>query len=161
MVRRDIDEARDAIERQLESGVPRNVICASFGCKPVTLNRRLTAWGLGHLHNQPGRDRPKSRPRRPLLLSLTEQSTVSTYKLKLRLWNEGLKPKHCEECGWARQSEGGRLPLELHHINGDSFDNRIENLAVLCPNCHSLKSNHRGLNQVRRRGKMHEAVKLR
>ncbi|HKP51497.1 MAG TPA: HNH endonuclease [Chloroflexia bacterium] len=53
----------------------------------------------------------------------------------------------CEECGWARRAVDGRLPLELHHMNGNRYDNRLENLIVLCPNCHSLKDNHRGLNK--------------
>ncbi|MDE1988391.1 MAG: HNH endonuclease, partial [Patescibacteria group bacterium] len=38
------------------------------------------------------------------------------------------------------------LPLELDHINGDRHDNRLENLRILCPNCHSLKPTHRGRN---------------
>jgi len=38
----------------------------------------------------------------------------------------------------------GYLPLELDHINGDHHDNRLENLRILCPNCHSLKPTHRG-----------------
>ena len=38
----------------------------------------------------------------------------------------------------------GYLPLELDHINGDRYDNRLENLRVLCPNCHSLTPTHRG-----------------
>ncbi|KKQ13143.1 MAG: hypothetical protein US27_C0015G0001, partial [Candidatus Moranbacteria bacterium GW2011_GWF1_36_78] len=49
-------------------------------------------------------------------------------------------------CGWHKVSKDGRLPLELDHINGDSKDNRIKNLRVLCPNCHSLKPTHRGRN---------------
>ena len=36
--------------------------------------------------------------------------------------------------------------LELHHINGDHYDNRIENLQILCPNCHAKTDNYRGRN---------------
>lgn len=72
-----------------------------------------------------------------------------SYKLKKRLFEEGLKEKMCEECGWAKKAKDGRLPLELHHKNGVSTDNRIINLEVLCPNCHSLKDNYRGRNKKR------------
>ena len=34
--------------------------------------------------------------------------------------------------------------MELHHINGDHTDLRIENLQILCPNCHALTDNYRG-----------------
>lgn len=83
------------------------------------------------------------RPKIPLEDILVKGSSFQSYKLKRRLFNAGLKPKHCEECGWAEQTEDGYLPLELDHINGDRHDNRIENLRVLCPNCHSLKPTHR------------------
>lgn len=62
---------------------------------------------------------------------------------------DGLKPACCEECGWAKISNDGRLPLELDRINGDRNDNRIENLRILCPNCHSLQPTHRGRNKKR------------
>ena len=38
------------------------------------------------------------------------------------------------------------IPLELHHINGIKTDNRLENLQMLCPNCHALTDNYRGKN---------------
>ena len=78
---------------------------------------------------------------------LVENSYFQSYKLKQRLFQANIKEKRCEECGWAKQSIDGRIPLELDHINGNSKDNRLENLRVLCPNCHSLKSTHRGLNR--------------
>jgi ribosomal protein L32 len=145
--RDDIDKSKAHIIQQLEGGIPKSEICAQFKCKPDTLNRRLKGWGVNHLNNQPGRNRPKYAARKPLVEYLTTHSTVPTYHLKLRLWRDGLKPLYCEECGWAKRAPDGRLPLELHHVNGDTFDNRLENLLVLCPNCHSLKSNHRGLSK--------------
>lgn len=87
------------------------------------------------------------RPRTPLTKILKRDSTFQSYKLKKRLFQENIKPRHCEECGWAQIAPGGYLPLELDHINGDRHDNRLENLRVLCPNCHSLKPTHRGKNK--------------
>jgi len=49
----------------------------------------------------------------------------------------------CESCKlniWLNQP----IPLEIHHINGVNTDNRIENLQLLCPNCHALTNNYRG-----------------
>ncbi len=84
------------------------------------------------------------KPIIPLVEILVENSNYQSFKLKQRLFRVGLKKPECEECGWAKIAEGGYLPLELDHINGRRHDNRIENLRVLCPNCHSLKPTHRG-----------------
>ena len=89
-------------------------------------------------------------PRIPLEQILKKDSNFQSFKLKNRLFLAGLKQPHCEECGWARKSVDGRLPLELDHINGNSKDNRLKNLKILCPNCHSLKATHRGLNSKKR-----------
>lgn len=78
---------------------------------------------------------------------LIKGSNFQSFKLKKRLFAAQLKPRYCEECQWHKMSDDGRLPLELDHINGDNQDNRLENLRVLCPNCHSLKPTHRGRNR--------------
>ena len=87
------------------------------------------------------------RPRIPLEEILVEESTFQSFKLKQRLFKAGIKKPFCEECHWAKKSVDGRIPLELDHINGDSRDNRLKNLRILCPNCHSLKLTHRGKNK--------------
>jgi ssDNA-binding Zn-finger/Zn-ribbon topoisomerase 1 len=90
-------------------------------------------------------------PRQKTTDILKENSDFQSFKLKKRLFIEGIKFPECEECGWAKKSEDGRIPVELDHVNGDRYDNRIENLRVLCPNCHSLKPTHRGRNKKRAR----------
>ena len=66
----------------------------------------------------------------------------SSFKVKNQLIKHGIKEHLCENCGL---SEWMNVPiaLELHHINGDRFDNRLENLKVLCPNCHAMTDNYR------------------
>ncbi len=83
-------------------------------------------------------------PRVPLGEILVRGSSFQSYKLKERLFKAGLKSQKCEQCGWSKKTETGHLPLELDHINGDPTDNRLDNVRVLCPNCHSLTPHHRG-----------------
>ena len=86
----------------------------------------------------------------PLEDMLVENSTYGggTQKLKNRLIREGHFDKKCYGCGrikWQQQL----IPLELEHINGNRFDNRLNNLTLLCPNCHALTPTHRGKNKGR------------
>ncbi len=54
----------------------------------------------------------------------------------------------CSKCGWAEINPfTGTIPLEIEHIDGDSTNNKEENLTLLCPNCHSLTKTYRGANK--------------
>ena len=64
----------------------------------------------------------------------------STSHLNDRLLAEGIKERKCECCG-NTEWMGHPIMLELHHIDGDHNNNKLENLQMLCPNCHSITDN--------------------
>lgn len=70
------------------------------------------------------------------------------HHVKLRLFEAGLKERRCERCGLS-EWRGRPLALELHHVNGDGLDNTLENLLLLCPNCHSQTDTWGGRNRGR------------
>lgn len=53
----------------------------------------------------------------------------------------------CCKCGWSEINPStGKVPVEIHHVDGDYQNNDEENLELLCPNCHSLTPTYRALN---------------
>lgn len=81
----------------------------------------------------------------PMDQLLVEGRRTSRGHLKRRLITAGLKRERCERCGidsW----RGRPLSLQLHHVNGVGDDNRLDNLEILCPNCHSQTENWGGRN---------------
>ena len=52
----------------------------------------------------------------------------------------------CEQCGFDEKAPDGRSIIQMDHINGNCFDNRLENLKLLCPNHHVMTSTYGRLN---------------
>ena len=89
--------------------------------------------------------RPSFRPAEEIFAANTRRHRGH---LKQRLLRLGLKDGTCERCGLDEWHDGP-LSMALHHINGDRLDNRLENLELLCPNCHSQTSTYSGRNGYR------------
>jgi predicted restriction endonuclease len=77
----------------------------------------------------------------------TQNSPVTQKGLRGYVHRHNVLPYKCVCCGCDGSWMGGTISLELHHINGINNDNRVENLEYLCPNCHALTDNYRGLNK--------------
>lgn len=130
-------------------------VCRQLGLKPAGGNYRIIHQVIEQYHLDISHFTGKGwnvgltfkpQKEKPLEKILVKNSTFQSYKLKKRLLKEGLKEKKCECCG-LRIWQGKEIPLEIHHINGDNHDHRISNLQMLCPNCHALTDNYRGLNK--------------
>lgn len=69
-----------------------------------------------------------------------------TFRLRQRLVRAGILKNICDECGITDEWNGKPITLELDHIDGDNRNHHIENLRILCPNCHSQTPTFRGRN---------------
>lgn len=80
----------------------------------------------------------------PLSNILTENSNYERSKLKKRLVEKGLLKYECCKCKNTGSWLGKPISLQLDHINGVNNDNRLENLRIMCPNCHSQTETYCG-----------------
>lgn len=101
--------------------------------------------------NQPGKGCKKNKPTIPIndIVLFNLHPRYKTSQLRLRLLKENIFKHKCGNCKLSLWINNVDIPLELHHMDGDNYNNHIDNLTLLCPNCHALTDNYRGKNKNR------------
>ena len=147
---------KEELEILVKNSFSKSEVLRKMNLRPVggnykSLDLRLKKWEIDikHFTGQGWNTGEKFRvikPAIPLIEILIKNSTYSNNnELKKKLIKNNLLLNICNECkinSWNNKN----IILELNHINGINDDNRIENLELLCPNCHSQTSNFRGRN---------------
>jgi len=128
------------IQLAYDSGLSVRQCAAKFGFN-------LASW-----HKAVGRGAVVARPTAMPIEVLLVRGRVQTNRshLKQRLLAAGLKENRCERCGLTEWN-GVPRNMQLHHQDGDGTNNTLENLELLCPNCHAQTDTYGGRNGHRRR----------
>ena len=113
-----------------------------------TIKRRIDKHNIdiSHFGGQSWKRGQATGPTKPIDFYLTKNSIVQSFKLKKRLLSENIFQHKCYECNQTKWLNNP-IPIELHHIDGDPYNNELSNLTLLCPNCHALTDNYRGKNK--------------
>lgn len=128
----------DEVMKMIERKQPLRTIAQFLNVKVDTLKRWLKQFNIHYKGNQNRTGQPHYEQRIPVSEYLGTGKPIESKQLKKKLIEEGLKEEKCECCGldtWY----GYKIPLALHHKDGNHFNNTFDNLQILCFNCHALK----------------------
>ena len=119
-----------------------------LGCRYATY--RVHAKRLGvFATNQPGKGKFKPKKIRLTSKDVFGGRAMSTGAVKKILLKEDIITNNCEICGISEWREK-EVVCHLDHINGDCHDHSLDNLRMLCPNCHSQTETYAGKNARKR-----------
>lgn len=125
----------------------------SSGASYKILKQRLIEENIDFSHITLGlssnKGRKFNREKIPLNKVLVENSNYNRSILKKRLINELGWEDKCFKCNNNGVWQNEKLSIQLDHKNGNSKDNRIENLRFLCPNCHSQTTTFAGKSRLK------------
>lgn len=124
MRRTDILERKEDILKWIGEDLPNAEIARRLACKVDTLKSYYTKMGITYSGNQSGKGIKGSAKERKTAEELAKNPLVSSHKLKLRILEDGIKEHKCECCGLTSWN-GKPIPLELHHIDGNHYNNDL------------------------------------
>lgn len=143
-MRTDILERKEEILQWIQEEQPKRYIAQQLNCKQETLNSYLKKMDIEYKGQQSKKGQKKgSNIYRPASYYIKNNIPIPSYRLKEKLIRDGIKENKCEICGISKWLNVD-IPLELHHKDGNHYNNQLENLEILCPNCHAIQPGNSG-----------------
>ncbi|WP_435175359.1 HNH endonuclease signature motif containing protein [Actinacidiphila sp. bgisy145] len=125
-------------------GVVRRLGISPVGGNQAHISRRVAALGIDTSHfGPPTGGNSGTRRESPLRLRDPARGRVPRQRLRSGMVRSGVV-EACAMCGTGTEWNGKPLTLEIDHISGEWWDNRLANLRFLCPNCHAVTDTYRG-----------------
>ena len=138
--RTDIIDRKDEIIKWTSENLPNDEIARRLECKIQTLSTYYKKLGRNYKGNQ-GAKGVKISTRKKSALDIISNPNISNARKRRKLIEDGLKEERCECCGLSEWM-GKPIPLELHHKDFNHYNNSLENLQILCANCHMQAHNY-------------------
>jgi 5-methylcytosine-specific restriction endonuclease McrA len=139
---------KDSIQEAIAKSFSWAGVCRQLGLKPNSgsqshIKSRALLFDIPFTHfTGQGHNKGNTREKTNAIEYCIRGIRTSSDRLRRRLIRDGYKKEECERCG-ITEWLGERVPLELDHIDSDNTNNEIQNLQIICPNCHALATNSR------------------
>lgn len=134
-----VENNLDRIKEWERQRVPLMEVARNLGIKYDTLKKYLKILNITYRLN-PNRKGIKHPESKVSILKILNGNSTNSAKRR-RLIEEGVKEEKCECCGLSEWMEKP-IPLELHHKDFNHYNNSLENLQILCANCHMQAHNY-------------------
>lgn len=143
----DIIDRKEEIARWVSEGYSNAEIARLLSCNIDTLKAYYKRLGIIYTDNRGARGR-KRDPKRKSALEIINSPSFSNAAKRKRLIEDNIKEAKCECCGLSEWM-GKPIPLELHHKDFNHHNNSLDNLQILCANCHMQAHNYSNNNTVK------------
>lgn len=117
--------------------------CREMGWKPCggnykTFHKYVKEYNLdtSHFTGQKSNLKNKNNVGKSIDEFFSKEKIIKSKDIINKLVSNGIKDYKCEKCGISKWN-GEEIRLQVHHKDGDHFNNEIDNIQLLCPNCHS------------------------
>lgn len=144
-------QIKEAVKKSISyAGVLRILGIKQAGGSQTHIKKRIEMLGIDISHfkgqsHYSGLSKKKKEIEKVLCLGEQNSYREKAYILRRCMLESGIEYK-CETCSIVEYNNKP-ITLQIYHINGVSYDNRLKNLRFLCPNCHSQTKTYGSKNK--------------